>query len=141
LSTARRTESEAELSGLRLLVVDDLEDAREALSTLLESLGAQVQSAASAAEGLAAVASFKPDVVLCDIAMPGEDGLSLIRKVRALEPAQGGKVPAVALTAYAEGETVLLCLTAGFDAHIAKPTDIADLTRLIEELTGRRKRE
>jgi CheY-like chemotaxis protein len=93
----------------------------------------------SAAEGLAALASDHPDVVLCDLAMPGEDGFSVIRKVRALGPDQGRTVPVVALTAYAERETVRRCLDAGFDAHLAKPMDVPVLARLIVELAGRQK--
>ncbi len=138
-SIAQGTEEPAGLNGLRVLIIDDQEEAQEALSTLLESLGAQAQSAGSAREGLAALASYHPDVVLCDVAMPGEDGFSVIRKVRALEPGQGGKVPVAALTAYADKETVQRCLDAGFDAHLAKPMDIADLARLIAQLGGRPK--
>lgn len=129
----------AELNGFRILVIDDQADAREALSTLLESLGAQVQSAENAQQGLAALARYQPDVVLCDIAMPGEDGFSLIRKVRALERRQSGKVPMVAVTAYAERENIQRCLDAGFDAHLAKPMDVVDLAGLIAELGRRRK--
>jgi CheY-like chemotaxis protein len=106
---------------------------------LLESLGAQVHSAENAQQGLAALVSYLPDVVLCDIAMPDEDGFSLIRKVRALEPRQGGRVPMVAVTAYAERENIQRCLDAGFDAHLAKPMDVVDLAHLIGELAGRPK--
>ena len=140
-STAPDTDEPVALNGLRVLVVDDQKDAREAMSTVLESVGARVHSARSAAEGLAALVRDPPDVVLCDLAMPGEDGFSVIRKVRALDPRQGGRVPMVALTAYAESDNVRRCLDAGFDAHLAKPVDIADLTRLITELAGRRTEE
>jgi CheY-like chemotaxis protein len=95
------------VDGLRVLVIDDLEDAREAFWGVLKSLGAQVQAAATAAEGLTVLSRFKPDALLCDIAMPEMDRLSLIRKVRALKPGQGGKVPAVALTAFNRDENVL----------------------------------
>jgi PAS domain S-box-containing protein len=134
---ARDTAAPPELSGLRILIIDDQQDTREALQTVLESLGARVHSAGGAADGLAAFAGDQPDVVLCDLAMPGEDGFSVIRKIRALAPDQGGRVPVVALTAYAEAETVRKCLDAGFDAHLSKPTDAADLARLIVELAGR----
>jgi len=137
--TAGDIEEPSDLNGLHVLVIDDQEDMREALSVMLESLGAQVQSAGSAQTGLAAVASDHPDVVLCDLAMPGEDGFSVIRKVRALGPDQGGTVPVVALTAYAEREIVRRCLDAGFDAHLPKPMDAADLARLVVELAGRPK--
>jgi CheY-like chemotaxis protein/anti-sigma regulatory factor (Ser/Thr protein kinase) len=137
--TARDTEEPHGLNGLLVLIIDDQEDAREALSTVLESLGARVHSSGNAAEGLAALASDHPDVVLCDLAMPGEDGFSVIGKVRALGPDHGGTVPVVALTAYADRETVRKCLDAGFDAHLPKPMDVPDLARLIVELAGRPK--
>jgi two-component system CheB/CheR fusion protein len=136
---ALRAEEPAGLNGLRVLIIDDQEDARDALTVLLESLGAQVHSAENAQQGLAALVSYLPDVVLCDIAMPDEDGFSLIRKVRALEPRQGGRVPMVAVTAYAERENIQRCLDAGFDAHLAKPMDVVDLAHLIGELAGRPK--
>jgi CheY-like chemotaxis protein/anti-sigma regulatory factor (Ser/Thr protein kinase) len=136
---AQPTEEPADLNGLRVLSIDDQEEARDAMSALLESLGAQVQSAESAQEGLAALAAYRPDIVLCDLSMPGEDGFSVIRKVRALDSDQGGKVPVVALTAYGDRESIQRCLDAGFDAHLAKPMDVADLARLIRELVGRSK--
>jgi len=133
------TEEPADLNGLRVLSIDDQEDARDAMAALLESLGAQVHSAESAQEALAALASYQPDVVLCDLSMPGEDGFSVIRKIRALESDHDGKVPVVALTAYADRESIQRCLDAGFDAHLAKPMDVVDLARLIRELVGRSK--
>jgi len=135
----RPTEEPADLNGVRVLSIDDQEDARDAMSALLESLGAQVQSAESAQQGVDALAAYHPDVVLCDLSMPGEDGFSVIRKIRALESDHGGKVPVVALTAYADRETIQRCLDAGFDAHLAKPMDVVDLARLIRELVGRSK--
>jgi CheY-like chemotaxis protein len=135
-----RTAESINVKGLRVLIIDDLEDTREAFSTLLESHGVKVQAVPSAAKGLAALARFKPDVVLCDIAMPGEDGFSFIRKARALRPDLGGKTPAVALTAYAEAESTRKSLAAGFDAHLAKPPDGTDLCRLIATLAGRLKK-
>ncbi len=135
----KATEKTAEvpdLGGLRVLVVDDLEDAREVFSTMLQSAGAQVETVGNSAAGLMALTRFKPDVVLCDIAMPGEDGFSFIRKVRALKPEQGGKTPAVAVTAYAGSENVQPALAAGFDAHLAKPLDALDLCRLVAKQAG-----
>jgi CheY-like chemotaxis protein len=125
------------LRGLRVLIIDDLEDAREAFSVMLQSSGAQVETAGSAATGLAALTRFKPDVLLCDIAMPGEDGFSFIRKARALKPNQGGKTPAIALTAFAGRENSRQALGAGFDTHLPKPVDALDLSRLIAKLAGR----
>jgi CheY-like chemotaxis protein len=129
-----------DLGGLRILAIDDLQDAREALSAMLQSCGAQAETAENVTVGLAALARFKPNVVLCDIAMPGEDGLSFIRKVRALKPGKGGKTPAIALTAFVGAEATRQSLEAGFDAHLAKPVDVADLSRLIAKLAGRLKK-
>jgi two-component system, chemotaxis family, CheB/CheR fusion protein len=129
----------ANLKGLRVLVVDDMEDAREGFSTLLRSFGAEVWAVATVDEALEAMASFKPDVLLCDIAMPGEDGFSLIRKVRALEPSQGGDTPAIALSAYAGPENVRRSLSAKFDSHLAKPVDATVLTNAIVNLIRKTK--
>jgi two-component system CheB/CheR fusion protein len=129
----------ADLSGLRVLIVDDQEYARGAFSAMLRSCGAQVEAVPSAATGLAALARFKPDITLCDIAMPEEDGLSFIRKVRKLKPRMGGKTPAIALTAYAGAADARNALDAGFDAHMAKPVDVVELSRRIKKLTGHRK--
>ena len=131
----------ADLGGVRVLVIDDLEDARQAFSVILQSSGAQVEAAATAASGLAALARFKPHVVLCDIAMPGEDGFSFIRKVRARKPSQGGKTPCAALTAFAGAENAQQSLQAGFDAHLSKPVDAVDLSRLIAKLAERVKEQ
>jgi CheY-like chemotaxis protein len=125
---------------MRLLVIDDLEDARDALSAMLQSCRAQVETAVSAAEGLAALDRFKPDVVLCDIAMPEADGLSFIRNVRKLESGKSRKTPAIAVTAYAGAKDVGQALDAGFDSHIAKPVDVVKLSRLIAGLAGRVKK-
>ena len=134
--TDERPTAPADLRGLRVLVIDDMEDARDVFSVMLESTGASVETAASAEAGLSALHEFKPDVVLCDIAMPGEDGLSFIRKVRALAPDQGGRTPAIAVTAYAGPEKARQALDSGFDAHLAKPVDAVDLTCLIAKLAG-----
>jgi PAS domain S-box-containing protein len=136
----QRTSKPVDLGGLRILAIDDLQDAREALSAMLQSCGAQAETAENVTVGLAALARFKPNVVLCDIAMPGEDGLSFIRKVRALKPGKGGKTPAIALTAFVGAEATRQSLEAGFDAHLAKPVDVADLSRLIAKLAGRLKK-
>ena len=128
------------LSGLRVLVIDDLEDTREAFSAMLESSRAQVETAASAGAGLAALARFKPDVTLCDIAMPEEDGFSFIREVRKLKPGKGGKAQVIALTAYASAADTRKALDAGFDAHVAKPADAIELSRLIAKLARRGKK-
>jgi CheY-like chemotaxis protein len=125
------------LDGIAVLVVDDERDALEAIATTLELCGASVTTAASAAEAIAAFTRRVPDVVLCDIGMPTEDGYAFIRRVRALGPARGGAVPAVALTAYAREEDRAAALEAGFDAHLAKPVEPAELAALVATFVGR----
>jgi two-component system CheB/CheR fusion protein len=111
------------LDGLKVLLVDDDEKAREALTVMIQSYGAELQSADSVASALEIFAQFRPDVLLCDIAMPGEDGYSLIKKIRALPQSKGGKTPAIAVTAYAGTADIQRCLASGFQYHIAKPVD------------------
>jgi two-component system CheB/CheR fusion protein len=130
----------AELKGIRVLVIDDLDDARDALSAMLQSLGAEPRAVASAAEGLGALASFKPDVVLCDIALPVEDGFSFIRKVRAMTPDAGARTPVAALSAYAGAEYTRRSLDAGFDLHVSKPAGAAEISRAVLTLASRRAR-
>jgi len=125
------------LQELRVLVVDDELDVRELLTTLLEEAGAAVYAAESAAGALRALSAFRPDVVLSDIAMPETDGYELIRRVRALPAAAGGRLPAAALTAYARVEDRRRALLAGFNIHIAKPVDPEELIAVVASLGGR----
>jgi len=121
---------------VRLLVVEDEADAREGLGALLEMYGAQVTLAASAGEALAAIAQAVPDVLVSDIGMPGEDGYDLIRKVRQLPAQSGGRLRALALTAYNEEEDRLKATAAGFEEHVAKPVAPAALVMKIAQLAG-----
>ncbi len=108
------------LGAVRVLVVDD-DDVREAIAELLAREGAEVSTCASVEAGLVAVETFRPHVILCDVAMPGQDGYAFVRGLRALDGARGGSIPAVAFTALVgEGERER-CLAAGFQAHLAKP--------------------
>jgi PAS domain S-box-containing protein len=125
-----------QLDGVRVVVVDDEPDARALLRRLLEECHASVRAASTAAEGMALVEAEAPDVLVSDIGMPGEDGYSLIRRVRALPADRGGNVPAVALTAYARPEDRVRALLAGFQAHLTKPVEPADLVATIASLTG-----
>jgi two-component system CheB/CheR fusion protein len=133
-------EDHPKLTGLRVLIVDDEDYAREAFTELLSSFGAETKAAASAREALAVFSEFKPHVLMSDIAMPGEDGYSLMRKIRALGPTRGGEVPSLALTAYAGGEDVQRAYSAGFQAHLAKPVESIDLARMITNLAGNKVR-
>jgi CheY-like chemotaxis protein len=123
------------LHGLTVVVVDDEADARELVALVLESCGARTIAVPSAAEGLQAVMREHPDVLLADIAMPGEDGYELMRKVRALPPEQGGTTPAAALTAFASQDERLNVLRAGFQAHLAKPANPAEVIATVAGLT------
>jgi len=127
------------LAGRRILVVDDEADARDLLAQILGQAGADVIVAGSADEALETLRRWRPDVLVSDIGMPGDDGYVLIRKVRALGTAEGGQVRALALTAYARSEDRALALEAGFHTHIAKPVDPLELTALIAGLAPERR--
>ena len=124
----------ATLAGLRVLVVDDEPDVCELLAVTLKASGAAVTAASSAGEAFEALRQERPDVLVCDIGMPGEDGFSLIRKVRALPPGEGGETPAAALTAYARDEDRVRALLSGFQVHIPKPVDPEELTAVLAGL-------
>ncbi len=122
------------LNKLRVLVVDDNADTLELVSFILEEYGTEVITAASAIEAIAAIAQFNPNILISDIAMPGIDGYSLIRKVRTLSSERGGQIPAIALTAYASEEEGTRLLDSGFQMHIAKPVDPAKLVAVVANL-------
>jgi PAS domain S-box-containing protein len=125
------------LKGLKILVVDDEADARLLLVEMLEQYGAEVKASSSTAEALEMLEQYKPGVLVSDIGMPGEDGYVLIKKVRALEPERSGRIPAVALTAYARAEDRLRALTAGYNMHVPKPVEPEELVIVIASLSGR----
>jgi CheY-like chemotaxis protein len=110
-----------ELAGLKVLVVDDEPDALRLVRKLLEACGAEVLGAGSAAEALPLVESRRPDVLISDVGMPDVDGYELLRQVRALGAEKGGRVPAIALTAFARSEDRTRALLAGFLVHVSKP--------------------
>jgi CheY-like chemotaxis protein/anti-sigma regulatory factor (Ser/Thr protein kinase) len=124
------------LRGLRVLVVDDDRDGLELVATMLINMGAEVRTCPSAAEGLEALQAWRPDVLVSDIEMPGEDGYTFIRRVRALD-AKVARTPAVALTAYGRVEDRLRTLSAGYSMHIPKPVDPAELATVVASLAGR----
>jgi CheY-like chemotaxis protein len=119
------------LTGMNVLLVEDDDDTREALRLALVSRGAQVTAAAGAKEALAAVQRALPDVVVSDIAMPDEDGYAFLRKLRSLKPERGGRVPAVALTAFGSREARELSRECGFHYHLEKPIDPAKLADVL----------
>jgi signal transduction histidine kinase len=125
------------LDDLRVLIVDDDAETREVLTVVLRQFGAEVMAVASCKEAIEVLTQTKPDVLLSDIALPDEDGYALIQKVRMLEPERGGLTPAAALTAHAGIEARTRALSAGFQAHVAKPVDAPHLAAVIADLCGR----
>jgi CheY-like chemotaxis protein/two-component sensor histidine kinase len=126
-----------DLTGIRVLAIDDELDSLELLVVILAQAGAEVMSVASAAEFLIALESFQPDVVVSDIGMPEIDGYTLLKQVRLLSPEQGGQVPAIALTAYAGEMDRKQAIAAGFQEHIAKPIEPDRLVATIVGLLNR----
>ena len=126
---------EAKLKGRRILIVEDDPDTQELLQTLLRRHGAEVVAVNSGTSALAEIAHAKPDVIISDIGMAGENGYELIRKIRSLDPEAGGHIPAIALTAYAASADRRRALLAGFQTHLGKPVDPDELLAVILSLT------
>ena len=126
------------LDGVCVLVVDDEKDAREVIVAILEQRGALTFEAASVEEALVRLAEERPDVLLSDIGLPEEDGYSLMRRIRALPRERGGGIPAAALTAYARTEDRMQALLAGFQIHVPKPVQPAELIAVVSSLAARK---
>src|SRR5271165_5628841 len=129
---------EVSLDNVHVLVVDDEIDARELVKRLLEMAGATVSMAGSASEAMERILAGRPDVLVCDIGMPGEDGYSLIRRLRDLEERQESVLPAVALSAYARSEDRTKAIRSGFQNHLAKPVELVELLAVVSSLAGRK---
>jgi len=127
------------LRGVRAVIVDDDDDARELMAIVLEGHGAEVTLCATAAAAFEEVRARPPDLLLSDIGMPGENGYDLIRRVRALPPDEGGEVIAIALTGFARSEDGAQSLEAGFQVHLTKPVDPAHLLAEVHRLRGHAK--
>lgn len=127
--------SDVKLSGVRILIVDDDADTCDMLTFALNLFGAEAHALKSASEAFESLSDWQPDVLLTDINMPGEDGYSLINKLRSLTPEKGANIPAIALTALARPEDSEQALSAGFQLHLAKPIDIDELAGAIADLT------
>ncbi len=125
------------LHGIKVLIVDDELDAREYLLAVLKDCKADVIIATSVCEAMALIASQRPDILVSDISMPEEDGYSLIRQVRSLDLDKGGKIPAIALTAYARSEDRIKAIAAGFQLHISKPVEPAELVTVVASLVAK----
>ncbi len=133
--SAKQAEPAVSLAGIKVLLVDDERDAREALWHNLSHRGAEVTAVGSVREALDNIERISPDVLISDIGMPDEDGYELIRRVRLL--GERGRIPAVALTAYSRLEDRTRALMAGYQAHLAKPVDIDELAITLASVVGR----
>jgi CheY-like chemotaxis protein len=121
-----------------VLVVDDHPVVREVIAELLEDFGARVTAVSGVPEALESLERERPNVMLSDIEMPGEDGYALIQKVRALPPDRGGQTPAAALTGLGTSADRARALQAGFQDHVAKPVDAGQLVRIVTILAAKR---
>jgi CheY-like chemotaxis protein len=129
---------EAPLAGIRILVVDDDPDALELVSYSLQKRGARVEAASNAFDAFDLATLDPPDVLVSDIGMPGRDGYSLVRALRAHELACASRVPAIALTAFGTVRDVDNAVSAGFDVHMRKPVDLDALCKHVKSLAGSR---
>ena len=126
-----------DLTGVRVLAIDDEPDARELIKRILGVCGATVDTAGCGADALATLKKTRPNVLITDIGMPDEDGYAVIRKVRQLAPDEGGEIPAIALTAFARSEDRRRAMLSGFQMHLAKPVEPAELIAMVANLSGR----
>ena len=126
--------SERPLEGVRILLVEDDDDIRDLIRMTLEARGAVTVAVSSASAGLTALEAQTPDVVLSDISMPGQDGHTFLRRLRALPLTRGGKVPAVAITALDSREARIASRDAGFHYHLTKPVDAVKLVEIVAGL-------
>lgn len=124
------------LEGARIVLVEDDDDARDLVGIILSNAGALVHSAASAEEGFRVVATGRAQLLVSDIGMPGEDGYSLMRRIRGLRCSEGGDIPAIALSAFTRPEDRMQALRAGFTTHVAKPVHPADLVHVVATLAS-----
>ena len=123
-----------DLEGVHILIVDDEPDARDLLRAMLANTGARISEGDSAAEALRIFAEDRPDIILADVAMPGQDGYSLMRRLRGLPDGEGNQVRAVAVSAYARREDRQRALKAGFNEHVCKPVQPHDLFEALERV-------
>jgi CheY-like chemotaxis protein len=129
--------SSINLSGIKVLVVDDEIDARDLIRRVLSDCHAEVVTAGSAADALLLVENERPNVLVSDIGMPDIDGYELLKRVRALGQSRGGRMPAIALTAFARSEDRTRALRAGFLVHVSKPVEPSELVATVASVAGR----
>jgi CheY-like chemotaxis protein len=126
-----------DLRGLKVLVIDDEWDARELLTRLIRACHAEVTVASNVTDALKLLSSLKPDVIVSDIGMPERDGYEFIRELRKLSAEEGGRTPAIALTAFARSEDRTRALMAGYQAHLVKPIVPQELLLTVSSASGR----
>ncbi|WP_083901687.1 chemotaxis protein CheB [Pseudanabaena sp. PCC 6802] len=129
--------TEIDLNGISILLIDDDEMTSIAISFTLERFGATVTAARSAPEALERLTQILPDLIVSDIGLPDVNGYDLMRQIRALPPEQGGQLPAIALSGYADRQTAIAALEAGFQTHLSKPVDIDELIACVSNLVRR----
>ena len=135
LPVERRPRTRAlDLEGAHVLIVDDEEDARDLLRVMLANTGARVSEADTAPQALRIYSEDRPDIILADVAMPGQDGYALMRQIRDLAGGEGGGVRAIAVSAYARREDRQRAIKSGFNDHLAKPVQLDDLYDAIERV-------
>jgi len=123
-----------DLTGVHAFLIEDNEDTRALVGETLEHCGALVSVYSSADKAMADLPEFLPTVFICDLSMPGLDGLQFMRRMRELPPERGGQVPAIAITAYYEDFAAAAALEAGFNAYMIKPIKLEELARLVREI-------
>jgi CheY-like chemotaxis protein len=136
---SRRPEAEVfpwpDLAGVHAFLIEDNTDTRALIGDTLEYCGALVSIYPSADAAMADLPEFVPTVFICDLSMPGLDGLQFLRRMRELPPERGGQVPAIAITAYYEDFAAAAALEAGFNAYMIKPIKLEELARLVRDIT------
>jgi CheY-like chemotaxis protein len=132
--SVRPTAPWPDLSGVHVFLIEDNSDTRTMVSEVLIHCGAMVTVYQSADQALADLGEFVPTVFICDLSMPGLDGLNFMRRMRALPPARGSRIPAIAITAYYEDFAAAAALEAGFNAYMTKPIRLDELARLVSDL-------
>jgi signal transduction histidine kinase/CheY-like chemotaxis protein len=135
--TLQPVTSDPSLTGVRVLAVDDDRDSLDLIARIVTGAAGEIRTCASAVDGLRILQDWRPDVLVSDIEMPDQDGYAFIRKVRGLDASQGGKTPAIALTAYGRIEDRLRTLSAGYSMHVPKPVDPGELATIIASLARR----
>jgi len=136
-SSGDRRGQVVDLADIRVLIVDDNEDALEVFAAALEQSGANVLKARTARDALTILKAIRVDALISDLAMPGEDGLWLVQQLRRLKSEQGGSIPAIAVTAHRDDYSVERATVAGFEAFLTKPVDPFELCRAVAVLVGR----